>query len=318
MELRQLRYFCAVADEGNLTRAAEALGLRSPSLSQQIRALEQDLRARLFDRSATGMALTAAGEALLPEARAALAAAGRARRAVQQASAPVRTYTVGLPAGVPAHLPGLIRAAARALGAEVAFEDVPTGRQLPRLRHRDLDLGIVTMPLHHETEPRTEQDAEPDAEQGFEQVSAQPGGQGGERAGGLAVRVVHREPLGVLMAADHPLAAADRVAWTQLHDQDLLFFPRDLAPGYHDALLAACRGAGWRPRLRISTARRAVTRAELTGGEPVVALRPAAEAEPGLAWRPLASAAPAAEFALAWPGRAAHPLLPGILRELRR
>ncbi|NUU20759.1 MAG: LysR family transcriptional regulator, partial [Streptomycetaceae bacterium] len=54
MEIRQLRYFCAVAEEENLTRAAEGLGLRSPSLSQQIRALEQELGAPLFVRSATG------------------------------------------------------------------------------------------------------------------------------------------------------------------------------------------------------------------------------------------------------------------------
>ncbi|WP_406229475.1 LysR family transcriptional regulator [Nocardia sp. NBC_01009] len=65
MELRQLRYFCAVAETGNLTRAAEGLGLRSPSLSQQIRGLEQELGAELFERSAEGMTLTAAGRALL-------------------------------------------------------------------------------------------------------------------------------------------------------------------------------------------------------------------------------------------------------------
>ncbi|MEV4253773.1 LysR family transcriptional regulator [Spirillospora sp. NPDC049652] len=286
MELRQLRYFCAVAREGNLTRAAEALGLRSPSLSQQIRALEDDLGARLFERSAAGMALTPAGEALLPEARAALAAVERARRAVEQAASAVRVHTVGLPPGVPARLPARIRAAARALGAEVAFEDAPTDRQLQRLRHRDLDLGVLSMPVG--------------------------------QVAGLEVRVVHREPLGLLMAADHPLAAEERIAWERLHDQELLWFPRERAPGYHDALLAACHTAGWHPRLRVSTARRAITHAELAAGEPVVALRPASAAEPGLAWRPLRAGAPMVEFAVAWMGDTRHPLLPLIARDLER
>lgn len=275
-----------MAQEGNLTHAAEVLGLRSPSLSQQIRTLEDELGARLFDRSATGMTLTAAGEALLPEARAALAAVERARRAVEQAASAVRVYTVGLPAGVPAELPVRVRAAARALGAEVAFEDVATDRQLLRLQHRDLDLGVLTMPV--------------------EQIT------------GLETRVVHREPLGVLMAEDHPLAADDRIDWEQLHDQQLLWFPRERAPGYHDALLAACHAAGWRPRLRLSTARRAITHAELTTGEPVVALRPASATEPGLAWRPLRSGAPTLEFAVAWMRDTPHPLLPLIARDLGR
>ncbi|MFC6929404.1 LysR family transcriptional regulator [Actinomadura yumaensis] len=131
MEFRQLRYFCAVADEGNLTRAAEWLGLRSPSLSQQIRSLERELGAPLFERSAAGMALTAAGEALLPEARAALAAAERGARAVASAVVDVRPLTVGVPPGVPPDLPERLRTAARDLGAEVVFEDVATDGQLP-------------------------------------------------------------------------------------------------------------------------------------------------------------------------------------------
>ena len=69
MELFHLRYFLAVADELNLTRAAARLHLAASQLSRRVRDLERELGAPLFTRSARGMALTAAGRALLPRAR---------------------------------------------------------------------------------------------------------------------------------------------------------------------------------------------------------------------------------------------------------
>jgi DNA-binding transcriptional LysR family regulator len=82
MELRQLRYFIAVAEEASFTRGAQRLLVAQPAVSQQIRRLERELGEPLFTRDSRSVALTAAGETLLPHARATLSAAARAREAV--------------------------------------------------------------------------------------------------------------------------------------------------------------------------------------------------------------------------------------------
>src|SRR6202041_2777400 len=80
MELRHIRYFLAVAEEQNFTRAAKKVGIGQPPLSQQIRGLENELGAPLFHRLSHGAELTSAGKAFLPEARAMLLQAERAKK----------------------------------------------------------------------------------------------------------------------------------------------------------------------------------------------------------------------------------------------
>lgn len=111
MNLRQLEYFVAIADEGSLTRAAERLLVAQPSLSQQIGALEAELGGALLERLPRGVRLTVAGESFLSEARAAIAHADRARRSAHMA--------FGLEAGelhiatIPSVAVGLLPAALR-------------------------------------------------------------------------------------------------------------------------------------------------------------------------------------------------------------
>ena len=85
MELRHIRYFLAVANERNFTRAAARIGIGQPPLSQQIRDLETEIGAPLFHRVPHGAELTAAGEAFLQEARPIMVAAEKAKEAAQRA-----------------------------------------------------------------------------------------------------------------------------------------------------------------------------------------------------------------------------------------
>src|SRR3954452_10022384 len=85
MEVRQLRYFLAVAEEGRFSRAAQRLHISAPSLSQQIRALERELRVRLFDRSPQAVRPTSAGAILVERARIILAEVDRAHADVRLA-----------------------------------------------------------------------------------------------------------------------------------------------------------------------------------------------------------------------------------------
>ncbi|MFG3296282.1 LysR family transcriptional regulator [Streptomyces sp. NPDC048179] len=138
VELRQLRYFVAVAEELNFGRAAERLLIAGPSLSQQIKALERDLGVRLFDRDRRSVSLTPAGAALLPDTRALLErAADLERRAGRlSGSRPVR---LGYVNWLPPDLASRTAAVARVhLDAWVA----PSHTQAARVADGSLDLAV--------------------------------------------------------------------------------------------------------------------------------------------------------------------------------
>ncbi|MGX9673021.1 LysR substrate-binding domain-containing protein [Mycobacterium sp. HM-7] len=109
MELRQLEYFVAVAEEANFTRAAERIHVAQPAVSAQIARLERELGEPLFDRARREVRLTAAGQAVLPHARAALAAVADARTAVAELTDLVRgSVTIGTVTAHDVDMPSLL------------------------------------------------------------------------------------------------------------------------------------------------------------------------------------------------------------------
>jgi len=156
MELHQLRYFCAVAETGSFSRAAEQSHVSQPSLSQQIMKLEEELGARLFDRLGRSVRLTELGKTFLPRARAVLreleAAKGDVVERKDFVGGPV---TVGvIPTVGPYFLPRVLTSFSRKF-PQVRFTVVEeiTPVLLDRLRAGAVDVAILALPIRgHEFE----------------------------------------------------------------------------------------------------------------------------------------------------------------------
>lgn len=156
MELHQLRYFCAVAETGSFSRAAEQSHVSQPSLSQQILKLEDELGARLFDRLGRSVRLTELGKTFLPRARAVLreleAARGDVVEGKEFIGGPV---TVGvIPTVAPYFLPPLLTAFSRKFPqVRLTVVEEITPVLLDRLRAGTIDVAILALPLRgHEFE----------------------------------------------------------------------------------------------------------------------------------------------------------------------
>lgn len=150
MELHQLRYFCAIAETGNFSRAAQQTHVSQPSLSQQIRKLEDELGARLFDRLGRSVRLTELGRAFLPRARAVLRELESARSDVVERKASIGgPVCVGvIPTIAPYFLPPVLAAFSRKFPqAQVTVVEEITPLLLEKLRAGSMDVAIVALPL---------------------------------------------------------------------------------------------------------------------------------------------------------------------------
>jgi DNA-binding transcriptional LysR family regulator len=220
-DLRRLRYFVAVAEELNFTRAAERLHLAQQPLSAAVQKLERELGVQLFDRSPRRVALTPAGEALVPKARAAISAAEAAYTTARNADrGTAGVLRAGVSLGAYASIAPILRELASShpdLELEVRHD--ASGPLLRELRAHRLDLlvgaSVPVAPLFGRELLRLEE----------------------------ALLVVH---------PDSAHAGRESVALEELRDQTFLIAPETLAPGYNEALIGFCADAGFTPKTLVA------------------------------------------------------------------
>ena len=221
MELRHLRYFIAVAEEGHITRAAERLGMQQPPLSQQIKAIERELDVQLFRRKARGVELTDAGSAFLDDARATLAQLDRAVETTRRtARGEQGRICVGVTSTSSFH--PLVARAIRAFSeacpkVSLTLEESLSNELLDRLRNERMDVAFIR------TAP-----ADPE---------------------GLVIEPLLDEPMVVALPSGHPLAKGARGATVPLKrlaaETFILYGPP--GTGMYDTIIAACHAAGFNP-----------------------------------------------------------------------
>jgi DNA-binding transcriptional LysR family regulator len=249
MELRQLAYFVAIAEERNFTRAAERIPIAQPSISQQIRRLEAELGERLFLRDRRGIRLTPAGQALLPYARTTLQDAEGGREAVAALSG---LLTGRLTLGLVHPLPG--RHFLHLLGAfhrtypriELTLLEDQTDALLDALADGQLHAALIGLGRYDRPPPDTQS------------------------------LLVAREPVVVAVHPAHPLAGRGQIPLRALQHEPMVTLTR--VSKLRSTLETACHAAGFAPRIVAETSDLAVV-AELAAEQVGVAVLPASGLE---------------------------------------
>jgi DNA-binding transcriptional LysR family regulator len=222
MELRHLRYFIAVAQELHFGRAAEQLGISQPPLSQQIQALEQELGARLFDRTNRRVALSEAGRLFLEEARLVLAQVDKAADVARRAQlGELGEMKIGFTSSAPfnSSITKAISTFRQAFPAvHLNLREMSSQRVIEALLDESIEVGLIRPLVLSEHLTSVE---------------------------------LLREPLVVVLSAEHPLAAGSDAGlhMSALANEPFVFFPRSFGSGLYTHLLSLARSAGFSPHI---------------------------------------------------------------------
>jgi DNA-binding transcriptional LysR family regulator len=222
MDLRQLSYFVAVAEEGQFTRAATRVSVAQPAVSAQIGRLERELGEALFHRDQRAVRLTAAGEALLPHARAALAAAERGRDTIASLRGVLHgRLRIGVAGPVDHRLAETLGAFHRAHPAiEIALSSQHNEPLLDALLTGNMDAGVIGV--------------------GVQPLPPQ-----------VRARVVATEPLVLALRRGHQLTRRRDVTLDQLRGEPMISLVR--GSGLRTVLENACRDVGFNPPIAAET-----------------------------------------------------------------
>jgi DNA-binding transcriptional LysR family regulator len=294
IELRQLRYFIAVAEESHFGRAAVRLHMTQPPLSQTIQSLEAVLGTPLFARTKRSVALTPAGIALLPEARRILQQASAlpdlARRAASGESGLLSLSFVS--SADYSVLPPLLREfRERYPLVQIDLREATTDVQLEDLMQGRIDAGLLIPPLHDKAR----------AELDYVTVLSEP--------------LILAVPQGL-----KALRGKKSVSLKAVADMPLIIFPRRIAPAFHDAIVGCFRDAGLTPRIG-QEAIQMQTIVGLVSAGMGIALVPQSVSNlkrPGVEYKPLSNKTVSVETGLAWRRDNLSPVLRTFLELLRK
>lgn len=272
VELRHLRYFVAVAEEGAMARAAERLHVTQPSLSRQLRQLERDIGTPLFERTTRGTTLTGAGTALHRHALLLLRLADATRDVARAPDHLARDIVnLGIPQGIPQHQ--LLRALAEVEEhlpyTAISITEASSAEQLKLIREGHLDLGIVREPP----------------------------------SGSLRAELLFEVPIGLAVRPGHDLAEKPFCRLADLDGMRVLAHGRQQVPVVHDRLVVAAHDAGVVPLWHFTQfSENALVCAQAAKAEAVLLIEHSAHRLlPDWPWLPLAEPELALTTWLVWP-----------------
>ena len=222
MDLRRLRYFVAVAEELNFTRAADRLGINQPPLSFQIQQLEKELGTQLLRRHARGVELTDTGKLLLEEGRIILKQVETAESSVrQQARGETGLVKIGAGGGTYFHplIPAILREYCRRYPKVVVQSQSSNSALLvAQLLAKQIDAAFIRPPLVTDE--------------------------------GLTLELLVQEETVIALPAGHRLARSASLPLAALKGETLILYPRALSPPGYDFTIAALSKAGVKPIVR--------------------------------------------------------------------